>query len=142
MWIITNRGPLSVVQDFDNPALLLVRARQEGLLDELIGESKVDVPVFYDGSADYPHRASMSRFEFAEIVFEQIEQIDYPNFKNSVQSHQLRSLFHRVWVVLAELGHGPKYGRRLPLSREPRDPNNPESMPRSAFDDDGSILRK
>lgn len=143
MWLITNRGLLSVVEDTGNPNLLLVRSRQQGLLEEFLAEARVDAVVFDDDSADYPHRVFLSRVEFAEVVYDQIVRIDYPNFKDSVKSRVLRGLYHRVWSVLAELGHGARYGLgRLNRVWWPDDIAGVDSLeapPRSAFLEDGSL---
>lgn len=150
MWLITNKGLLSVVEDRDDPKTLIVRARQDGLLEEMIEEAGLEARVWQDEYADYPNRAKMSRVDFTDLVYTQVLRIDYPNFKNSVADPKLKSLLSRVWSVLADLGMGKFYGLR-PGPRRARqrtldiDPGlDPEeaffrSLPKKAFLDDGSL---
>ena len=114
MWIFTNRGLLSVVQDRDSDRLL-VRARQRHLLQEIAPRPG---DVFEDQAADYPFRVFMTRKEFAEIVNEEIEGIDYDNFKNSVADRVLAGLYSRVWSVMSVLGKGNRPALRLPDDNE------------------------
>lgn len=146
MWLITNRGLLSVVQDLDDPDTLIVRARQDGLLEELIAEAGLKARVWQDEYADYPNRAKMSRVDFTDLVYNQVLRIDYPNFKNSVRDPKLKSLLSCVWSVLSDLGMGKYYGLgRRPSNQRPLEPKiNPEeaffrSLPKEAFLEDGSI---
>ena len=146
MWLITNKGLLSIVEDRDDPKLLIVRARQDGLLEKMIEEAGVEARVWSDEYADYPNRAKMSRVDLTDLLYTQVLRIDYPNFKNSVRDRKLKSLLSRVWSVLSDLGMGKFYGLRRPAKR----PTNyhpdvgPEdaffrSLPKEAFLDDGSL---
>lgn len=126
MWILTNKGLLSVVADRDDPDRLLVRARQKGLLEELLGRCEVlqahialgdyEIKVFEDQTADYPYRVFMHREPFTYLIESEAEHIDYTNFKNSVKDDRLHALYMRVWGILGDgLGFGNHYrhgGRR------------------------------
>lgn len=129
MWIFTNKGLLSVVQDRDSDRLL-VRARQRHLLQEIAPRPS---EVFEDQTADYPFRVFMTRMEFAEIVYEEIERIDYDNFKNSVKDRVLAGLYSKVWSIMSVLGMGRRYGTPTPSAEEI------ERLPPSAFEDDGTL---
>lgn len=105
MWIMTNRGFISVVSDRNDPTgeTLLVRARQEAFFKDLVSPVHA---VFTDPEADYPWRALMSKTDFMDILAAEVAGIDYPNFKNSVKDDLLHGLYSRVWSVLAVLGCG------------------------------------
>lgn len=146
MWVITNRGLLSVVEDIGDPATLIVRARQEGLLEAMIKDAGLGVGVWQDDFADYPYRAKMTRIDFTDLLYSQVLKIDYPNFKNSVRDARLRALLPRVWSILTNLGIGAYYG----FSRRPgprlncgpfMDPEEAffRSLPEDALLDDGSL---
>jgi hypothetical protein len=146
MWIVTNKGLVSVVRDRNDPNTLLVRARQDGLLEEMIKEAGLNARVWQDEYADYPNRAKMSTIDFTDLLYAQVRRIDYPNFKNSVKNSKLHALYSRVWSVLSELGMGKFYG--LPVPRGAHYPPEPKlspedaffhSLPKNAFLDDGSL---
>lgn len=133
MWLITNKGLISTVQDRANPERLLVRARRLDHLADFLGTTE---GIFEDHEADYPYRTYMSRLDYVERVFYKVDAIDYDNFKNSVEDHLLNALYSRVWGILSELGTGSRYGRRQRRLREI------ERLPREAFEDDGSLKPK
>lgn len=149
MWLITNKGLLSVVEDRDDPKTLIVRSRQDGLLEAMIEEAGLEARVWQDEYADHPNRAKMSRVDFTDLVYTQVLRIDYPNFKNSIEDPKLKSLLSRVWSVLADLGMGKFYGLgRRPSTRQrhlaldfDQDPEEAffRSLPKKAFLDDGSL---
>lgn len=111
MWIITNRGILSVVADKNDQTgdRLLVRARQRDFLEDIVEPLH---EVFEDQEADYPYRCFMSRADFLYLLAVEVVSIDYPNFKNSVQDNVYHALLSKVWSILSVLGMGRKYGRR------------------------------
>lgn len=128
MWIFTNKGILSVVQDRNHKETLLVRARQKGFLESIVENPE---EVFHDPAADYPYRIFMSRTDFAGLLVTQMERINYPNFKNSVEDNVLHSLYSKVWSVMSVLGMGRLYGRRAIETAD--------DYPSEAFEEDGSL---
>lgn len=110
MWIITNRGLLSVVADKHDPTgdRLLVRARQREFLADLVEPL---TEVFEDQEADYPYRCFMSRADFMDLLAVEVAGVDYPNFKNSVRDDVYHALLSKVWSILSVLGMGRRYGR-------------------------------
>lgn len=102
MWVFTNRGLLSVVQDRENNGRLLVRARQEGLLEQLVPRPG---DVFVDKLADYPFRVFLTRAEFQEVLQDEVSRIDYDNFKNSIKDREYHDVCLKVWSAGTRLGH-------------------------------------
>lgn len=128
MWIITNKGIVSVVQDRDDKDRLLVRSRNKAFLQEAVGP---DFEVKEDQTADYPYRLFMGRMEFMDVLLGQVDRINYPNFKNSVQDRVYQGLLSKVWSILSVLGMGRRYGS---LSVEEF-----ERLPGDNFEEDGSL---
>lgn len=116
MWIFTNRGLISVVQHRENKELLLVRARQKGLLENL--STAVPLDVFEDPSADYPFRAWASRMTLVEILYGEVERVDYSNFKESVLDSFLHNLYYRVYTVMSLLNNHPVVKPEKPVSKD------------------------
>ena len=99
MWICLNNAFLSVVQDRDDPETLLVRARVVGHIQQVFPEAKV----FTDPKADYLYRAFIGRKAVAQAVAASIEDIDYDNFKDSVDDDQLHVAYMKVWSTMEKL---------------------------------------
>lgn len=104
MWIASKSGFVSVVQHFEKKDMLLVRARVRKDLQSLFDNKRI----FELEEADYRFRVEVSKQEFAEIMVNQIKDIDYPNFKNSIaaQSGQADKLeaYHDIWKTLWQYG--------------------------------------
>ena len=98
MWIFTSQAFVSIVEDETNQDNLFVRARFKGDLEHLFpGEKIATTP-----RADYRFRVSVSREKVMRIVLEQIKNIDYFNFKNTVpQKDRYRhDAYLRVWSAM------------------------------------------
>tara|TARA_R110000824_G_scaffold73584_5_gene187355 strand:+ start:134 stop:505 length:372 start_codon:yes stop_codon:yes gene_type:complete len=80
---------------------LMVRSRVKGHLESLFpGHDIVHTP-----HRDYAYRAFVSRYEVAEIVYEEVIDIQYDNFKNSVvadnnYSAGLAACWHEMYHAL------------------------------------------
>ena len=97
MWIFSNKGFLSIVQDRNNKKNLLVRARFAGDIEAIFGE---DVKVKETRDADYRFRASIVRGYVVTIMAGLVKLIDYPNFKDSVRHRDRHSDYMRVWGIM------------------------------------------
>jgi len=93
MWICFNDGFVSVVEDTRGINDLVVRSRRPEILQMLFPTNEI---IELDVS-DYKYRTYTSREEWAEIMFEKINNIDYSNFKNSVADNELHTLYERMW---------------------------------------------
>ena len=109
MWIFTSKGFLSIVEDKDDPARLLVRARYEGDIERHFGE---EAGVFELESADYRFRAFLPREEVQAVIDRELSLLDYGNFKNSFDrdnvslSPEIREERHdalfKVWSAMSD----------------------------------------
>ena len=90
MWIMFSDCFLSIVSKDCQPDELLVRARREGDIERVFPDAKVRK----DTKVDYLFRALVPRMEIALKIGERIDDINYPNFKDSVTDDAL----HRpIW---------------------------------------------
>ena len=126
MWIFTNKGFLSIVEDRDDPERLLVRARYEGDIERHFGG---EVEVLELEGADYRFRAFLPREEVRTVIDRELSSLDYGNFKNSFDrdnvslSRAAREERHdalfQVWSTMldsqkaAELGERESPGEEL-----------------------------
>ena len=108
MWICLNRAFLSIVTPSPsepNSDVLLVRARRKGDIQSVFpGASVTSTP-----ERDYLYRALISRAEIARAMADEVANIDYNNFKNSVKNRPLHDAFARIWSVMAGLQATPPY---------------------------------
>jgi hypothetical protein len=84
MWLFTSNGFVSVVADKNDPTneKLLVRSRDRNHIRSLFPLAKVfSVPL-----SDYQWRAWVSRDQVTEVVSNNIQNLNYTNFKNSIES--------------------------------------------------------
>lgn len=99
MWLFTSCGFVSIVQDSQNIGNLLVRARVREHLQALF--PKVAISVTPD--ADYGFRATVNRKIVAKVVTDQVNAIDYTNFKDTVVDPDYHSACLRVWSTMHQL---------------------------------------
>jgi hypothetical protein len=99
MWICTNKSFLSIVADRHSQDNLLVRARVDGHIENVFPQAKV----FTMQDADYRYRALINRQEVQRVMAEQIQAIDYDNFKNSVENRELHDAYLKIWRVMYAL---------------------------------------
>lgn len=105
MWIVTTQGFLSAVADREQPDAVIVRARARTDIEALRRQIPGIEP-FEDPTADYRHRAIVSRAEWVSAVARLASEIDYDNFKSAVarrQGAERASLYGRVWAILRTL---------------------------------------
>lgn len=105
MWIMTNRGYYSAVQHNDDPNLLMVRSRVAGHLEALFenmedeNNNSINDLIEYTPDADYLYRVTVSRENFHIAIEDEIENIHYSNFKNSVEDDDLHATYEHVWLM-------------------------------------------
>lgn len=94
MWFCFNEGFLSVVEDRKDSNMLLIRGRRREDLEKVLGrERKIEVTK----SNDYRFRTKMSREDFSLLVMSHISEINYHNFKDSVEDDDLHDLYSNMW---------------------------------------------
>lgn len=106
MWIFTKQGFYSVVQDFRDPSLLLVRARSRADLERLSEGLHGRPEILATPDADYPYRLVAQREDFASWLASSAAAADYTNFKAAVaQSAGLERalLYEEVWSDMRRL---------------------------------------
>lgn len=95
MWICTNFGFFSIVKDTKNKDHLLIRARRKEDLEELLKYVNADIVVTPDN--DYHYRVSLHKYSVSDIISLRIDDIDYTNFKNSVNDPDLHHMYEMWW---------------------------------------------
>jgi hypothetical protein len=95
MWLCFNDGFLSAVADKNDQTRLMVRARRKKDLRNVFG----DVEIIENAGTDYRWRTFVERKAFAALVATRIETINYTNFKNSVEDHDLHDLYMDFWSM-------------------------------------------
>ena len=100
MWLFTSKSFLSVVADKENPKgdRLLVRSRIAGDIEEVFP----DANVMETSNADYRFRAWVSREKVNKAISEYIQNLNYINFKNSVEDRARIRPLMRVWSTMYE----------------------------------------
>lgn len=96
MWVFLSDSFVSIVADRGDSRRLLVRARRPDDIHKLVPGAQV----FEDQLADYRWRAFVDRDTVAQALFDKAQAIDYDNFKNSMDDHQLHSAASRVWGTM------------------------------------------
>jgi hypothetical protein len=98
MWIFLRHGFCSV-KDAGN-GNLLARFRTENHAKH-VALACGGKPIRVTGSTDYKYRIEVSRDEFAEAMKQEIAEIDYPNFKDSISSNDpdYADALHSIWGI-------------------------------------------
>jgi hypothetical protein len=80
MWIFSSQGFLSIVRHIDKPNILIVRSRFQGHLEKMFPKALV----LEDAERDYRYRAELPTKEVSKVIARLVSEIDYDNFKNSL----------------------------------------------------------
>lgn len=91
MWVFTQDGFISAVDNNQMPGKLTVRARDRKsleLLSDITGSPIVELP-----NRDYEYRVFVTRDDFASFLVSHVDHLDYGNFKN------------RIWDTRGEVYH-------------------------------------
>lgn len=92
MWVMTGQGPISIVESRRTFNELVVRARRAEVLQALFPAAEIR-----EGGGDYKYKIFVSRPEVAEVLRQAVMDIDYFNFKASVEDRELHALYTRIW---------------------------------------------
>jgi hypothetical protein len=96
VWIFLNNAFLSIVEDRNDPKMLLVRAR----LPEDLRRVFPGCIVRKTPGADYLYRTRIGRRKVSERMSEAALDVDYPNFKGSVTERDRHDAYLRVWTIM------------------------------------------
>lgn len=97
MWIFLNNAFFSIVEPSQNGSTdLMVRARFQGDIERVFP----DVQVTYTTERDYAYRALIDRNTVAEVISNNIKNINYGNFKDSVEETWRHNAYADVWFVM------------------------------------------
>lgn len=102
MWIFTTSGFVSAVSNPDG--IIKVRARDRASLEPL--SKKYQIEITQTPIADYPYRLEISAENFAHWVNEQVNKIEYSNFKSEVQIHRgsnFAQVLQTVWSAMHDV---------------------------------------
>lgn len=106
MWICLNDAFVSIVSKDCPPDCLLVRARRKGDIERVFPDAKVRTSM----NTDYRYRAVVPRSVIAQALVDRVLDLDYSNFKASVEDDDLHDAYARVWGVM----YGLQVARRVP----------------------------
>lgn len=93
MWIFTSEGMISIVRHRELPQQLMVRARQPEILISLFPENELIITP----DADYRYRKIIAQSDLIEVLNEEVEDMQYDNFKNSISNQDYHDACSRVW---------------------------------------------
>ena len=104
MWLMTQHGLFSVVQDED-PAYLLIRARRKNDLINLTKLVTFKVEVEESDEADYRYSIRLKRGSARRLLAATFDYINYPNFRDAVSRipDQREKIFsyRQIWSTLS-----------------------------------------
>lgn len=101
MWLMSETGFVSAVTHWDNPEIIVVRARDYDSLTPIADFA--DQTVKHTPDNDYPARVEVPRTVFAEWVTTQIEKMTYSNYKDRMYSTRGRDFTQAlsdVWSTM------------------------------------------
>ena len=99
MWVFFSGSFLSVVHKDCQPDELLVRARMKGHIEAIFPDAKVTESTH----TDYRYRAVIKREAVAKALADQVMNLNYSNYKNSVRDSKFHSALSSVWSAMARL---------------------------------------
>ena len=91
---------MSIVAHRDKPECLLVRARNQNHIESYFP----DADIYIIADADYPYRADIRRSFVANVLGKYIHDIQYDNYKNSVNEEELHDALISVWQTMYRYG--------------------------------------
>ena len=100
MWIFSRDGYFSIVAHRTKPGLLLVRARHPNHIGALLPNAELT----YLPSADYPFRTVARRSDVHEAMTTYLLNLDYDNFKASIDNDEYHDVCLNVWHAMWNYG--------------------------------------
>ena len=96
MWIFLPESFISVVQKPGDTDMLTVRARIQGDIESVFPEAHVEA----DKGTDYKYRARLSRQTVAQVLQDQVMNLNWGNFKGAVKGHKRHDAYMNVWRAM------------------------------------------
>lgn len=96
MWVCLNDAFLSIVEDTENKNQLVIRARRREHLEKVFPEKEI-VKL---KDRDYKYRVFADRVDVAMVIAKRVLNINYANFKNSVEDKDLKDAYKDVWGTM------------------------------------------
>ena len=114
MWLFSETGFLSTVMHYEDPKILVVRARDHLSLEGL--SEFADVPIVSTPENDYPFRVTVGKDLFAEWLMNQLGNLSYTNYKSHMWSArpEFADALHEVWATM----HAVEPSRDTDAARE------------------------
>lgn len=101
MWIFTQDGFISAVDNGHVPGKLAVRARDKKSLELLAAITSQEITK--NKNTDYPYRVFVTKDEFTAFLASHVDALDYPNFKSRVYATRGEKFAHacsEVWGAM------------------------------------------
>jgi len=101
MWIFTQDGFISAVDNGHVPGKLAVRARDKQSLAMLADIAQTEI--VESKKTDYPYRVFVTREQLSEFLVANVDTIDYGNFKSRVYDTRGPEFAHAcgdVWAAM------------------------------------------
>jgi hypothetical protein len=120
MWLFTQTGFFSVVQDYNDKAKLHIRSRFREDLERLRARYIPKLAIKHTPRADYAYRAEISRRDYVLLAGALAAAVDYPNFKDRVtdeQGHDRHMLYMDVWTTMLRAQREAELERRHGVQR-------------------------
>ena len=96
MWIFLPKSFISVVQKPGDTYTLTVRARIKGDIESVFPQAKVEV----NQGTDYKYRARVPRAAVAQVLHDQVMNLDWSNFKGAVKAKKRHDAYMNVWSAM------------------------------------------
>lgn len=104
MWVFTDSGFISAVRPSGDHDNVLVRARDAESLDALA--KMAGQVIEHSPERDYPYRITASNEVFAKFLTDNVDFMDYTNFKNQVLATRgtyYAKALSSVWSTMHEV---------------------------------------
>ena len=93
MWIFLSNGFVSITRHKSHKDFLHVRARNPQHLLDIWPNCDVQITP----NADYTARTSLPELIVIRTIMDSMKEIDYSNFKNTIDDHRYKTMAMRVW---------------------------------------------
>jgi len=103
MWVAMNDSFVSIVEDKDDVDVVVVRARVREDLEAFFDAAPISPSIIEATDSDYRFRVFASKNDVAMTLFYRIKDIDYTNFKNSVDQSWRHRAYTKIWSIMYEV---------------------------------------